>query len=114
MDETISSSVPSTHVDVPLEYDTDDMKRELTQFGDAPGPITKTTKKLYLKKLMKYKRNPEFSTSERNAASNPSEFIFLITCVCVFYVHKNQERHEFFAKYRSKQSKMRSKFMVAV
>lgn len=51
-----SDSVPSTEVTIPLEYDTDDLRRELTMYGEPPGPITKSTKRLYLKKLIKYKR----------------------------------------------------------
>lgn len=43
----------------PLDYDTDVLRAELTNFGEPPGPITKHTKKLYLKKLVKYKRDPE-------------------------------------------------------
>lgn len=50
------NSVPSTNITIPLEYDTDDLRRELTMYGEPPGPITKNTKRLYLKKLIKYKR----------------------------------------------------------
>lgn len=41
------------------DYDTDALREELTRFGDAPGPITKSTKKLYVRKLEKYYKNPE-------------------------------------------------------
>lgn len=50
------STVPSTEVTIPLDYDTDDLRKELTMLGQPPGPITKNTKRLYLKKLIKYKR----------------------------------------------------------
>lgn len=43
----------------PLDYDTDVLRKELTNFGEAPGPITKSTKKLYLRQLVKYKKDPE-------------------------------------------------------
>ncbi|XP_052903417.1 ankyrin repeat and LEM domain-containing protein 1 [Anopheles moucheti] len=43
----------------PLDYDTDALRAELTTFGEAPGPITKSTKKLYLRKLVKFRRHPE-------------------------------------------------------
>uniref|UniRef100_A0A182M6B4 LEM domain-containing protein n=1 Tax=Anopheles culicifacies TaxID=139723 RepID=A0A182M6B4_9DIPT len=43
----------------PLDYDTDALRAELTTFGEAPGPITKSTKKLYLRKLVKFQRHPE-------------------------------------------------------
>ncbi|XP_049288814.1 uncharacterized protein LOC125766639 [Anopheles funestus] len=43
----------------PLDYDTDVLRAELTTFGEAPGPITKSTKKLYLRKLVKFQRHPE-------------------------------------------------------
>lgn len=33
------------------------LRAELTAFGHPPGPITQTTKKLYIKRLIKYKRN---------------------------------------------------------
>lgn len=49
----------STNVTLPLDYETDTLRAELTIFGDPPGPITKTTKRLYLKRLMKYKRKTE-------------------------------------------------------
>uniref|UniRef100_A0A182YJZ6 Uncharacterized protein n=1 Tax=Anopheles stephensi TaxID=30069 RepID=A0A182YJZ6_ANOST len=43
----------------PLDYDTDALRAELTTFGEPPGPITKSTKKLYLRKLVKFRRHPE-------------------------------------------------------
>ncbi|XP_053684430.1 uncharacterized protein LOC128734323 [Sabethes cyaneus] len=56
----LSLSSQSTIVTLPsLDYDTDALRAELTNFGEPPGPITRHTKKLYLKKLIKYKRDPE-------------------------------------------------------
>lgn len=55
----ISDSSLSTVVTIPpLDYDTDTLRKELKSFGHETGPITKTTKKLYLKKLVKIKKNP--------------------------------------------------------
>ncbi|KAL7026891.1 hypothetical protein ACKWTF_005216 [Chironomus riparius] len=55
----ISDSSLSTIVTIPpLDYDTDTLRKELKNFGDNPGPITKSTKKLYLKKLVKFKKYP--------------------------------------------------------
>ncbi|XP_036317468.1 uncharacterized protein LOC118732439 [Rhagoletis pomonella] len=47
----------STNVTIPLDYETDELRAELTHYGDPPGPITKSTKKLYIKRLIKYRRN---------------------------------------------------------
>uniref|UniRef100_A0AAG5DLG4 LEM domain-containing protein n=1 Tax=Anopheles atroparvus TaxID=41427 RepID=A0AAG5DLG4_ANOAO len=49
----------------PMDYDTDALRAELTNYGEPPGPITKHTKKLYLRKLIKFRRHPE-----RLAAAN--------------------------------------------
>ncbi|XP_065363161.1 uncharacterized protein LOC135956555 [Calliphora vicina] len=54
LDSTMTSQ--STNLTIPLDYETDELRKELTAFGEPPGPITKTTKKLYIKKLIKYKR----------------------------------------------------------
>lgn len=74
---TSISSAPSTQVTIPLDYDTDDLRRELTNFGQPPGPITKNTKKLYLKKLIKYKRN-NAQAPTKQAAKAPSKCTYLI------------------------------------
>ncbi|KAH8321219.1 hypothetical protein KR059_003196 [Drosophila kikkawai] len=52
-------STVSTNLTLPLDYETDALRRELTQLGAPVGPITKTTKRLYIKQLIKYKRNTE-------------------------------------------------------
>lgn len=59
LQNNILNETQSTNLDIPLDYDTDALRAELTQFGEAVGPITKSTKKLYLKRLIKYKKNPE-------------------------------------------------------
>lgn len=50
-------SSQSTNLTLPLDYETDALRAELTQMGAPVGPITCTTKKLYIKQLIKYKRN---------------------------------------------------------
>ncbi|XP_023175078.2 uncharacterized protein LOC111602310 [Drosophila hydei] len=52
----LDSSV-STNLTLPLDYETDALRAELTQLGAPVGPITHTTKRLYIKQLIKYKRN---------------------------------------------------------
>ncbi|KAM8717471.1 hypothetical protein ACLKA7_004203 [Drosophila subpalustris] len=54
----LDSSV-STNLTIPLDYETDALRAELTQLGAPVGPITRTTKRLYIKQLIKYKRNTE-------------------------------------------------------
>lgn len=56
--DNLVDSYASTGFTVPLDYDTDVLRAELTQFGAAPGPISTTTKRLYTKRLMQFKRNP--------------------------------------------------------
>lgn len=58
-DENAAESSISTVVSIPVDYDTDTLKEELKTFGRTPGPITKSTKKLYLRQLMKFKKHPE-------------------------------------------------------
>lgn len=54
------SSLSTTALSIPpLDYDTDTLRKELKSFGQNTGPITKTTKKLYLKKLVKFKKYPQ-------------------------------------------------------
>lgn len=54
-----SSSILSTVSSVPsaVSYGSDRLRNELTNLGFNPGPIVKTTKKLYLKKLWRLKKN---------------------------------------------------------
>jgi hypothetical protein len=46
-------SVPSS-----LDYDTDVLRRKLKENGYTPGPIIPTTKRLYLRKLLRFQRKP--------------------------------------------------------
>ncbi|XP_060645103.1 uncharacterized protein LOC132783760 [Drosophila nasuta] len=54
----LDSSV-STNLTLPLDYETDALRAELTQLGATVGPITHTTKRLYIKRLIKYRRNTD-------------------------------------------------------
>ncbi|KAM7349400.1 uncharacterized protein ACRADG_008381 isoform 2-T2 [Cochliomyia hominivorax] len=65
LDTTMTSQ--STNITLPLDYETDTLRAELTAFGEPPGPITKTTKKLYIKRLIKYKRK---TTNMRELSDN--------------------------------------------
>lgn len=55
-DDVVSLVTTETSFSVPLDYDTDALRKELTHIGVAPGPITKSTKRLYLKRLLRHKR----------------------------------------------------------
>jgi hypothetical protein len=46
-------SVPSS-----LDYDTDVLRGKLKENGYIPGPIIATTKRLYLRKLLRIQRTP--------------------------------------------------------
>lgn len=47
------SSLPES-----IEYDTDLLRKELIAVGYSPGPITQSTKRVYLLKLRQLKKNP--------------------------------------------------------
>lgn len=47
------SSLPES-----IEYDVELLRKELTGLGFSPGPITDTTKRVYLRKLQQLKREP--------------------------------------------------------
>lgn len=68
--ETVLSD--TTNITLPVDYETDALRAELTQFGETVGPITNSTKKLYLKRLVKYKRNPEKMALIRNVKQDAS------------------------------------------
>lgn len=75
LDSTMTSQ--STNLTIPLDYETDELRKELTAFGEPPGPITKTTKKLYIKKLIKYKRKtPKLLNPKENVISKYFSFVF--------------------------------------
>lgn len=58
----------------PSDYDTDNLRQELKAFGDVPGPITKSTKKLYLKRLVRYKRRPQQTVNDGTKYTTCSEY----------------------------------------
>lgn len=80
-DDAESQSSAATKITLPpLDYDTDALRTELKSFGHAPGPITKSTKSLYLKQLVKCKRDPE-KMNHQSQMKNSSQIcknIFLI------------------------------------
>lgn len=78
---TSSESGTCTDLVVPSDYDTDDLRKELKQFGDVPGPITKNTKRLYLKRLVRYKRKPKQTSNNSGHAVKYSKFDFLKKCL---------------------------------
>lgn len=58
----------------PSDYDTDNLRQELKAFGDVPGPITKSTKRLYLKRLIRYKRRPQQTVNDGTKYTTCSEY----------------------------------------
>lgn len=56
----VSSSIGSKLSSYPatVDYDTDTLRKELTTHGYNPGPITFTTKRVYLRKLKQIKKHP--------------------------------------------------------
>lgn len=44
-------------------------------FLGAPGPITKSTKQLYLKQLVKFKRDPERTLAHSAHNMHPGKFV---------------------------------------
>lgn len=71
---TSSESGTCTDYRLPSDYDTDDLRKELKALGDVPGPITKSTKRLYLKRLVRYKRHPQKSMQNLKQGSKCSEY----------------------------------------
>lgn len=58
-DTSLESGTQKTETALPSDYDTDHLRQELRHYGDRPGPITKNTKRLYLKRLVRYKKRPQ-------------------------------------------------------
>ncbi|XP_044744644.1 ankyrin repeat and LEM domain-containing protein 1-like [Coccinella septempunctata] len=56
----VSSSICSKLSSLPAtaDYDTDTLRKELTTHGYNPGPITFTTKRVYLRKLKQIRKHP--------------------------------------------------------
>lgn len=69
-----------------MDYDTDALRAELTTFGENPGPITKSTKKLYMKRLLKIKRNPEkYLPQISEDKKDPSKFFFSLSNLVMIF-----------------------------
>lgn len=76
--DVTSESGTCTEFSVPASYNTDDLRKELNQFGDTPGPITtKSIKRLYLKRLFRYKHQQNESKSKRKESNIRSSKYFI-------------------------------------
>ncbi|XP_073835399.1 uncharacterized protein [Musca autumnalis] len=95
-----SMTSQSTNVTLPLDYETDTLRAELTIFGDPPGPITKTTKRLYLKRLMKYKRKTEL-VQEIKSRQKETEAKFSVELQRTTKSEENFLRIQDFMKYET-------------
>jgi hypothetical protein len=65
-------SVPSS-----LDYDTDVLRGKLKENGYIPGPIIPTTKRLYLRKLLRLQRKPVQVSSKTKGWETFSYFMML-------------------------------------
>jgi hypothetical protein len=85
----------------PLDYDTDVLRTELKSFGEAPGPITKSTKKLYLRQLVKYKKDPERMNQQRMMKDSQEKgelfrnFITRISSCLQMKFPKTYQKHDY-------------------
>nr|XP_022913973.1 ankyrin repeat and LEM domain-containing protein 1 [Onthophagus taurus] len=57
--ESVITTLSQISLPKTFDYDTDVLRKELKAQGFDPGPITKTTKRVYLKKLYHIKQHPE-------------------------------------------------------
>ncbi|XP_066249378.1 ankyrin repeat and LEM domain-containing protein 1-like [Euwallacea similis] len=64
-----------------FEYDDNNLRRELRQLGYNPGPITDTTKSLYLKKLHQLKKHPEIAKTYSTKANKKIYSVELEKCL---------------------------------
>lgn len=85
LESTMASQ--STNLTLPFDYDTDRLKAELINFDEPPGPITKSTKKIYLKRLIKYRRNKEIvnELAQKNKNNLFSKYISYFIISALFY-----------------------------
>ncbi|XP_058460409.1 ankyrin repeat and LEM domain-containing protein 1 [Malaya genurostris] len=90
----------------PLDYDTDALRAELTNFGEPPGPITKHTKKLYLRKLIKYKRDPERAFAQVKSKQQPNYSVELLSTV------RSSDVFQQISDYQSLEKEMSSEFQT--
>ncbi|XP_059222901.1 uncharacterized protein LOC106085541 [Stomoxys calcitrans] len=90
----------STNVTLPLDYETDTLRAELTTFGDPPGPITRSTKRLYLKRLMKYKRKTEL-VQELKSSQKENETKFSVELQRTMKSEEQFQRIQDYMKYET-------------
>ncbi|KAF5274038.1 hypothetical protein FQR65_LT04436 [Abscondita terminalis] len=57
--EVVSQSSKLSSLPASFDYDPEALRMELTQYGFSAGPITHTTKRVYLKKLYRLKQQPK-------------------------------------------------------
>lgn len=67
---TVASSLPTT-----IDYDTETLRTELTFRGEAPGPITSTTKRTYLKRLLRLQKIPAIDSPPVNTCNRGNTFL---------------------------------------
>ncbi|XP_055626462.1 uncharacterized protein LOC129768693 [Toxorhynchites rutilus septentrionalis] len=91
----------------PPDYDTDTLRAELTQFGEPPGPITKHTKKLYLKKLVRYKRDPDRAQAQSKDKQQPNYSVELLSTL------RNEDVFSQITEHCSLETEMSSEFQTS-
>ncbi|XP_059615142.1 ankyrin repeat and LEM domain-containing protein 1 [Phlebotomus argentipes] len=88
--EDAAETTLSTMLKIPSEYETDALREELTTLGHPPGPITNTTKRMYLKRLMSFRKHPERVALVANGQKSQLKFsVELINCLQM----ENLNRH---------------------
>lgn len=70
-----TSSVSSLPLSV--DYDTDNLRKELVNLRVNPGPITTSTKKLYLKKLCRLKKENPTTVTNIDKIKNKGRIYYL-------------------------------------
>lgn len=82
-----TSSVSSLPLSV--DYDTDNLRKELVTLGINPGPITTSTKKVYLKKLYNLKKENPVTMMNVEKTKNKGEisYLFRLPILC-FEINK--------------------------
>lgn len=102
-----ASNDSGTHSDftIPSEYGTEDLRKELKQFGDQPGPIIKSTKRLYLKRLTRYKRQQNRAQPNRNGVCSKYfykdlDFCFVQMQILLIYSDYFYQKQSFRLNYK--------------
>lgn len=102
-------SSQSTDLTLPLDYETDALRAELTQMGAPVGPITRTTKRLYIKQLIKYKRN----TAALRAAQEHAKAAQMKYSVELHHTLRTQEDYEQIQKFMQYEEQSARHFSTA-